>query len=183
MYIISASHTKTAVEILSMDYLTIGISMLALLISVWQWVRTLLKERFAIKIKCTGYQLITSEQIEKYRNYTFGFIVDNLSSVPVSISRISFLSDDNAWTSFRLTKRFMKEHFIPPGLDNPYRFFTSDFPVNIDSHSSVLIYAAFETTSAVEVSFDGDNARFMFETSRKSKSLSIKCIKMSVLEQ
>ena len=168
---------------ISADALALIIAILALILSVWQWIRTLWKERFSINIKCNGYQLITSEEKKNYRNYTFSFMVDNLSSVPTSLSYISFFSTRNRWERFCLTKRFMKEHFIPPGLNNPYRFFTSDFPVNIDSHSSVLVFATFESLDGTEVSFDGENAHFMFKTSRKEKSLILQCQKMSLLNQ
>lgn len=159
------------------------ISIFALTISIWQWVRTLWNERFAIKVKSTGYQLLTSESNSAYRSYIVGFIVDNLSSLPVSISYISFKSDKNEWVQFRLTKRFMKEHYIPPGLDKPYRFFTTDFPINIDAHSSALIYVIHESLDKTEILLHNNKANFRFRTSRGSKVFYLDCNKMSVLSQ
>lgn len=183
MCLLDAIQAEPIAEFSSLEIAAIIISILALLLSVWQWIRNLRKERFSINVKCIGYQLLISEEKENYRNYTFGFIVDNLSSLPVSLSYISFLSDKNEWVRFCLTKRFMKEHFIPPGLNTPYQFFTSDFPVNIDSYTSVLVFATFESMNSTEVSFEGKNANFTFKTSRKEKVLTLQCSKMSVLNQ
>lgn len=106
-----------------MEFYTFAISILALSLSIFQWIRVLWKERFAVNVTCVGYQLITSTVNESYRNYIFGFMVDNLSSTPTSLSYISFLSTQNKWVRFCLTKRFMKEHLIPPGSNDSYRFF------------------------------------------------------------
>lgn len=166
-----------------MEIYTFAISILALSLSIFQWIRVLWKERFAVNVTCVGYQLITSTVNESYRNYIFGFVVDNLSSTPTSLSYISFLSTQNKWVRFCLTKRFMKEHLIPPGANDSYRFFTTDFPVNIDSHSSVLVFAIFESMDGIEVSFDNEKANFKFKTSRKEKTLLIPCVKTSLLNQ
>jgi hypothetical protein len=79
----------------------------------------------------------------------------------------------------------MKEHFIPPGLDNSYRFFTSDFPVNIEAYSSALIYATYETKDSLEHVFIDDESRCYFEfvTNRKIKKTTLLCHKIDLLSQ
>lgn len=174
---------KSIIDSISTDALALIIAILALILSAWQWIRVLKEERFSLNIKCSGYQILKSEKNETYRDYIFGFIVDNLSSLPISISYISFLSTQNKWIRFCLTKRFMKDHFIPPGLDNPYRFFTSEFPVNIGSYSSALIYVTFESMDGTEILFKNGTVEFTFTTSRKEKTLTLDCQEMPVLNQ
>ena len=103
------------------------ISSTSLILSAFMTFRTLLKDRFATDVSCLGYDFSSSELRKDYRRYLFYFLIDNLSSIPLSVSYIQVHMADDSFTTFTLTKRFMKQHFIPPGLDNPYDFLLRNF--------------------------------------------------------
>lgn len=172
-------------SITSIDKLNLIIAVAALLISAFQWIGGLFSQRFHISVSCTGYSIGLAEEIKDYRNNTFGFIVNNHSSLPISINSIQVLTVSRKYKCFDLTRRFMKEHFIPPGLNNPYQFFTSDFPVKIDAYSSVLIYATFETKDVQEHILFDEKSRCSFKiiTNRRTKRITIPCQKTDFLTQ
>lgn len=158
------------------DIVSTVIGSLALFLSLASWIRTLIKERFKIQVSCQGYQITKSDYLENYSEYVFAFIFDNLSSVPLSVSSISVEMTDGTLKTFDLTRRFIKEHFIPPGTERTYEFFSTDFPVNLAGNSSCLIFATFEKNDSAEVKFDvNSQANFLFHTNLKKKILSLYC--------
>lgn len=166
------------------DTVTFIIAVLAFALSVLQWIFTLYKERFHISVTCTGYSIHTSTEIKDYQHNTFGFIVNNHSSLPISVNIIRVRTVSNGYKNFDLTHRFMKEHLFPLGTDT-YQFFTTDFPVKIDAYSSSLIYATFETKDKDEHIFFSDNSECYFEfvTNRKVKSATLVCKEINFLKQ
>lgn len=165
--------------------ISIILSVLSFTLSVLQWIFVLRKQSFNISVSCTGYSVSTSELISNYRDYTFGFIVNNHSSLPISINSVCVRTESGKYKMFDLTKRFLKEHFIPPGTERTYQLFSSEFPVNIDAYSSSLVYATYETKLTDEhIFFDDDLfCHFEFVTNRKTVFKVLRCERISLLEQ
>lgn len=168
-----------------LDLFALIVAIIALALSLVQWISGLYSQRFQISVSCIGYSILTSELIPKFRRNTFGFVVCNHSSLPISINRIDIQTVSGKFESFNLTRRFLKEHYIPPGLDNPYQFYTTDFPINIDAYSSALVFATYETKDEnMHVSFvQPSMCCFKFITSRKTKCFSLECFESNFLEK
>ena len=158
------------------DIINAVIACIALFLSLSQWIYSLWKSRYHFLITNTGYYLVKAEANPKYRSYTFGFFVENLSSNPLNILYFSVLLTNGRYERCLLTHRFLKEHFIPPGLDNPYRFFSNDFPIHLDGNCSKLIYVNFVFDDDSMVAFsDAGKASFMIVSDRKCKTMEIYC--------
>lgn len=168
-----------------LDVITVFIAGAAFTLSVIQAIEVCYRQRFSISEVCTGYCIGESDIIPNYRNVIFGLTITNNSSLPISINAIHIRTVSNHYKSFLLTKRFLKEHFIPPGLDNPYQFFTTEFPVNIDAYSSALVYVMYETEDPTEYPYISPDSycEFEFITSRKKKPDRLLCSEVEFLEQ
>jgi len=120
-----------------------------------------------LEIESTGYYAFKAEKIPLVE-YNFGLMLNNLSSSPISINNVSVLRTDGSFQRCVLTRRFLKEHYIPPGLNRPYQFFTADFPVNLAPHESKLIFVHFcvKGTSQIDVDANG-KVLFRFTTNKK----------------
>lgn len=167
------------------DVIALIVAVIALILSLVQWVSGLYSQRFRISVSCIGYSISDSELIPNFRQNIFGFVVCNHSSLPISINRIDVQTVSGEFKSFNLTRRFLKEHYIPPGLDNPYQFFTTDFPINIDAYSSALVFATYETKDEnMHVSFvQPSMCCFRFVTNRKTKRFFLECFESNFLEK
>lgn len=70
------------------DVIALIVAIIALCLSFVQWFSGLYRQRFRISVSCVGYSILNSELIPNFRRNTFGFVVCNHSSLPISINRI-----------------------------------------------------------------------------------------------
>lgn len=168
---------KNVPRLLTQDNITTFIAVAGFLLSSGQLLFGLWHKRYNLKISNTGYSIIKSEFNSSYREYIFGFFVENLSSNPVNIMYISALCKGGAYVRCTLTHRILKEHFIPPGLERPYQFFTSDFPIHLDGHCSKLIFIMFICSENEEILFtNSGDVTFQIKSDLKDDVFSLSCI-------
>lgn len=168
--------SKSIIDLLTIENVTFWIAVLGFALSIGQILFGLWHKRYNLKISNTGYSLIQSEFNSSYRQYVFGFFVENLSSNPVNIMYISALCKGGSYIRCTLTHRFLKEHFIPPGLDRPYQFFTSDFPIHLDGRCSKLIFVIYTCHSNEQILFsDSNQVTFLVKSDLKDDSFTLSC--------
>lgn len=172
----------TSTSFFTKENITFLIAVAGFILSVAQLLSSLWKKRYNLRITNTGYSLTTPKDNPKLREYTFGFFVENLSSNPINIIYLAAQCKNGSFYRCTLTHRFFKEHFMSPGTDRPYPFFTADFPIHLDGNTSKLIFVMFSCKDNEQILFsDSSVATFNVKCDIKDSIFRISCSSNSSL--
>lgn len=153
---------------------TFLIAIISFFLSIGQLFYGIWKRRYHLKLTNTGYMQI--EVNKKPKTYVFGFFIENHSSNPLNVLYLSALCHDGTYCRCTLTHRFLKEHFMPPGLDRPYQFFTTDFPIHLDAHTSKLIFVMFTSDRNKQILFfNSGMVRFNIKSDLRNDYQNLPC--------
>jgi hypothetical protein len=121
-----------------MQYVTLIISGLAFIMSLSSWIHILVTQRRKIRISFLDYSGIED-------THTFYVSFENLSRLPVSISRIFMLADDKPFECTRVPIKVLTlTHKSSNNIVGQKNFYSLDIPISIPSLGAVSGYVAFE---------------------------------------
>lgn len=152
-----------------MNYITLAISIIGLLLSCAQWIYTLYCKR-------TNYK-ISIEKFEWYDKGTFNrcvlsLSIQNLSNSPLIITRINIKD-----TQCYLSHQYIGERYFPsfPESDIPRteRVLSADFPINIVANSGIMCKVVFDFQDKAFVC--GKMIDLKVQTTNKARTYTLYC--------
>lgn len=145
-----------------MKILTFIIALAGFVLSLSQWIYVLCSKRTNFNVILENVEKADSRHI-----YTFTFMIKNLSSAPLVITRTSINN-----VNCLLLPCWIGERYYPKyqETDIPVteRIFSSGMPLNIPSHSSAIHTIAFKTTSDTDFILNNP-ATVLFSTDKAEK--------------
>ena len=124
-----------------MEYLSITIAILSLILSSTQWIYTLYKNRTNFSMSLERFQWYEKPEYD-YNQGIFTFMICNLSTAPLTITRMTIKK-----TSCLITHQWIGDHYYPkfPETDIPTteRQLSPDFPITIAPNGSGLYSIVF----------------------------------------
>lgn len=152
-----------------MNIVTLGISIVGLLLSSAQWIYTLYCKRTHYKVS------VEKKEWYEYENYNkciLSLFIQNLSSSPLIITRM-YVNEVQCY----LTHQFVGEHYFPhfPESDiaRTERILSADFPINIVANSGVMHKIIFDFK---DKSFTiGNSIEITVQTTNRVKTYKLYC--------
>lgn len=154
-----------------MEYLSITIAILSLILSSTQWIYTLYKNRTNFSMSLERFQWYEKPEYD-YNQGIFTFMICNLSTAPLTITRMTIKK-----TSCLITHQWIGDHYYPkfPETDIPTteRQLSPDFPITIAPNGSGLYSIVFHFD--LEAKKPGHHIKVTVQTAYKKKIISLYC--------
>ena len=154
---------------LTKENVTLIIAILGFILSVSQWIYTLWSKRthFNAEIKNISKTTLKGEN-----TYIFSLLINNLSSAPLVITKVTTQNID-----CKYTKKWISERYFPkfPETDIPIteRVFSSQLPLNFAPHSASLELLVFKIPNGEKLNL-ASPITITFTTTNKIKTLKLK---------
>lgn len=153
---------------LTKENITFVIAILAFLLSVAQWIYTLWCSRTHFNAEITNIEKAPNS---KGTRYTFTFLINNLSSAPLVITKATIQHIDCNYL-----KKWIGERYFPkfPETDVPTteQCFSSEIPLNLVPHSSSLCTLVFNVEKGEKLNLASPIA-VTFRTTKKIKTFKL----------
>lgn len=159
------------------ENISIFISVVAFMLSMWQLVLATIKKRTNISIVLENIQQFKEQDCIKY---VFIYTLVNKSDAPINITRM-FISDNKYKKEYScsLNHSWVGERYYPKSPENDIprteRILSVDFPISLVTHGATMVHIKFVTDTSFSSYKVGDIVDMKVITDKKTKLFKLRC--------